>query len=62
MERVKDLRTLQNMASKGFISLHPDTKQFGYIEDYKSREFTYRGINYVCRFVDGCFFPFVFYK
>ena len=70
MKIVKNMRTLKALAKSGFIELHSHTGTMvtwwgrevkaWYIENYKTPSFIYRNKEYTCKYVDGCFFPYVF--
>lgn len=70
MELVKNLNTLKALERKGFITLHSHTGQkvwwngvcfkTYYIDDYTSRTFDYNKKKFECKYLDGCFFPYVF--
>lgn len=72
MKIVNNLRRLKELEKEGLIKLHPQTgckvKSLDgqlvttwYIDDYvKSSEFVFKGRKYSVKYVDGCFFPFVF--
>jgi len=72
MQLVNDLRTLKALEKAGFITLHPHTGKTvtnlvggkvkaWYIDDYDRPYFTYKGVNYNCKYVSGSFYPYVFY-
>lgn len=54
-------RLLKEIEKAGHIELCDGTKQFGYIADGKM-EFQFGKWNevYVTRYLDGCFYPFLF--
>ena len=66
---VRHIGTLKAMAKKGLVELHEHTGQkvnwyYGevtawYIQDGK-RSFEFDGKKYESKYVDGCFYPFVF--
>lgn len=67
---LKNLNTLKALEKRKFITLHSHTGQkvwwngqsfkTYYIEDYSQRTFSYNNRNFECKYVDGCFYPFVF--
>jgi hypothetical protein len=71
MEIVKNINTLKDMERHGFIKFHPQTgtKITGlysndkftcyYVDEGKST-FEYKNSTYITKYVDGCFYPFIF--
>ena len=58
---IDDYKTLKQMSSQGLVTLHRDTKRFGYVDgshEGKSR-FCFENKWYETKYFDGCFMPFV---
>jgi len=71
MKPVNNLSVLKRMQKAGIITFHKDTGKklkgfFGgshtcyYIETAPALHFSFEGKMYMSKYVDGCFFPFIF--
>jgi hypothetical protein len=59
MRIVKDRRTLTRLAAAGHI-IYPVDEGHHYVEEKTLQPFEHEGRRYVVRYLDGCFFPFVY--
>ena len=59
MKQITNLNTLKAMAKAGLIQLHKDTAIFKFVYD-GNVFFSYKNNTYTTKFVDGCFYPFIY--
>jgi hypothetical protein len=57
---VTNINKLKELQRVGLITLDPLTTKFKYIDTFKYYYFKYKDTYYQCKFVDGCFNPYVF--
>jgi hypothetical protein len=59
MKLITNFNTLKTMAKMNLIQLHEETKIFKYVYDGNSF-FKYKNNTYMTKYIDGCFFPFIY--
>ena len=59
MKLITNFNTLKTMAKMNLIQLHVETKIFKYVYDRNSF-FKYKNNTYMTKYIDGCFFPFIY--
>ncbi|MHB8742048.1 MAG: hypothetical protein ACYC9L_02900 [Sulfuricaulis sp.] len=59
MRIVKSTRTLAALAAAGHI-VYPVEPEHHYVEEKSLAPFMHEGKRYVVRYLDGCFYPFVY--
>lgn len=59
MRIVKDAKTLKALAAAGFIRW-PVEPGHHYVNEISSEPFEHGGRRYRTRYLDGCFYPFVY--
>lgn len=57
---IRDRRLLYNMARKGHFEYPIHKRQLYVDEKHHPRRFEYKGNKFEIRYLDGCFYPFVF--
>jgi hypothetical protein len=59
MRKITNLNILKAMAKAGLIQLHAETQKFKYVYD-GNVYFNYKNNTYTTKFIDGCFYPFIY--
>ena len=56
---INDYAVLKRMANAEHVTIDGETKRFGYVADYASRCFCFKGKWHEVKYYDGCWKPFV---